>query len=144
MSDETFLNSDSPPSPAAAFLSGLLAGVLVPVLGILRGGTEESSLAFWWASPLLSAALAGGATAYKMGSSVGRTIALILLAVCCAFFVRGVLDYLTLYDAIVSPALSSAGSPPEMRDILWRWQFVSYFLSVTTGALLGLLFGRRE
>ena len=146
MSDENFLEGDSTPSPTAAFLSGLLAGVAVPLLGILWRGweTEQVSVVFWWVSPLLSAALAGGAAAYKMGSSLGRVIALMLFAVCCAFFIQGVLEYITLYDATVGPVMSNGGERPEMQGIFRRWQFIIHFLSITAGALLGLMFGKRN
>ena len=146
MNDENFLEDDPTPSPAAALLSGLLAGVLIPLLGILwRGGeTEGASVVFWWASPLLSAGLAGGATAYKMGSSLLRVIALMVFAVCCAFFIQGVLEYIILYDATVGPIVSNGGERPEMQGIFRRWQFIIHFLSITAGGLLGLMFGGRK
>ena len=146
MSDENFLEDDSTPSPAAAFLSGLLAGAMIPLLGILwRGGeTQGVSVVFWWVSPLLSAALAGGAAAYKMGSSLGRVIALMLFAVCCAFFIQGVLEYITLYDATVGPVVSGEGWQPDFDAVFWRWQFIIHFLSITAGGLLGLMFGKRN
>ena len=79
-----------------------------------------------------------------MNSSLGRVVALMVLAALCAFFIQGVLEYIALYDATVGPIVSDSRERLDIAKTFRRWLLVVHFLSIATGALLGLMFGKRE
>lgn len=121
------------------------------MLGTLAAVAPGGEKVYWsvavqWFLPLICAALAAGVAAHKLGSSVGRVTALAGLALLCAFFIRGVLDYVALYD-FVSGAASAGADPGAVRGRLgafWRWQIMVSFLSIALGGLLGVMFARPD
>lgn len=135
-------NSADHASAGKSFCTGLAVGAAVAILGNVWGATDERA---WMAGlallPPAVAATTAAVTARMMGSSAGRILALVAVAVLSAFFLQGVLGYITLYDAVVTPALSGAAAWPNPQDIVWRWQIMIQTISIIFAGVLGLLFG---
>jgi hypothetical protein len=143
MSDD-FVGNYSPPR---VFLSGLVAGAVVLIMGTLLayflGGWEAvlGSQVLWIISPL-GAAMAAGRSASKKGGAVGRVISVSLFALVIGFSFSGCSDYLVLWMRVLpstgpSQATSSVG-------LLWGRHLIVSSFTITVGALLGMLFGKRS
>jgi hypothetical protein len=132
-------------SPGRVFLAGLVAGIVLLLIGTLAGfflGGWESiigSQLLWLISPLAAAAAAGGA-AFEKGGTRGRVIGMAFLALFITVFVSGPLDYVMLWTMIAS------GSDPELTAEptawLWRRHLLISFTAITVGALIGMMFGK--
>lgn len=135
-------------SPGRALLIGIAAGFGIILLGTLialaAGGQSHWSVPLHWFLPLLCAAVAAAMAAHKLGSSPGRVAALAILALLGAFFIRGLLDYVALYDFVSGAVFAEAdgGQAANRLGVFWRWQIVVSFLAVILGSLLGVMFGK--
>jgi hypothetical protein len=132
-------------SPSRVFLSGLVAGVVFVLIGTFLAcflGAWESMLSsqlLWVMSPL-GAAVAGGKSASQKGGARGRVIAVALFALVIAVSVGGFSDYLVLWVRVL-PQIDP-GQATSSASLLWGRHLIVSSITITLGALLGMLFGK--
>jgi len=133
-------------SPGRVFLSGVVAGILLVLVGSLAGfslGGWESIFGaqlLWVMSPL-GAAVAAAAAALKKGGTRGRAVGLGIFALFIGVSVGGVMDYALMWMMLTPESYPGMTGGPT--DWLWRRHFAVSSFTITAGALLGMMFGRR-
>jgi len=141
MSDD-FVGNYSPPR---VFLSGLVAGAVVLIMGTVLayflGGWEAvlGAQVLWIISPL-GAAVAAGKSASKKGGAVGRVISVSLFALVIGFSVSGCSDYLGLWMRVLPSTDPSQAASSD--GLLWGRHLIVSSFTIALGGLLGMLFGK--
>jgi hypothetical protein len=132
-------------SPGRTFARGLLAGLVVVLVGDLatwlhdRGGGDWASV-LMWILPAIAAAVAAACVAHAFGASLRRVLALGVVGLLAGFLISGVLQYVFLFSMVV---------PTDNLDPTGRWEGAASrlhlglsALCILSGALLGMMFGR--
>ncbi len=132
-------------SPGRVFLGGLVAGIVLVLIGTLAGfflGGWESILGsqLLWLIPPLGAAVAAAGAAFKKGGTRGRVIAVAFFALFITVFVSGPLDYVMLWT-MITPG-SDPGQTAGPTAWLWRRHLLISSIAITVGALIGMMFGK--
>lgn len=145
MKSEMLTDVSSNYSPSRVFLSGLVAGVVLVLIGTLLAyflGAWESILGsqlLWLITPLGAAMAAGKSASQKRGTR-GRVISVALFALVIGVSVSGFSDYLVLWSmALPQTGLGQAASS---TGLLWGRHLIVSSITITLGALLGMLFGK--
>jgi hypothetical protein len=132
-------------SPSRAFTRGLLAGLVVVLVGDLtawlhdRGGGSWTSVLMWILPPI-AAAVAAACAARAFGGSHSRVLALGVVGLLTGFLISGVLQYVFMFSMVV---------PTDNLDPAARWEGAITrlhlglsALCILSGALFGMMFGR--
>lgn len=122
------------------FTTGLAVGVGMAIGGtcltaLMEGPATPEGGVVLWLTGVTSPALAAGATARQVGSSILWSVGLATLALLGTFLLTGVSDYLLL--------LTSVGSGGDAARVLWSRFVMTTAPSLCLAATLGLLPGPR-
>ncbi|HBR21290.1 MAG TPA: hypothetical protein DD713_01775 [Nitrospiraceae bacterium] len=131
--DEEFYKGEAVTySRSRAFALGLAAGAVFTAIWSIMAAVLEP-----WGDlskvivAVLSSAVAGGMTSYKLGSSGERVGALSIFPLFGAIFL----------DAFLAKGIDSLGN---VIEIISERHVVFYAINIIFGALIGAIFGKRE
>lgn len=132
MDEELYKGEAVTYSRSRAFALGLAAGAVFTAIWSIMAAVLEP-----WGDlskvivAVLSSAVAGGMTSYKLGSSGERVGALSIFPLFGAIFL----------DAFLAKGIDSLGN---VIEIISERHVVFYAINIIFGALIGAIFGKRE